>query len=88
MLNCINFCKAPGEHPRKAGATPCWKLPERPKACRLISRTTTTITCTVRPDDEAAVRRHGLVVMEERGIADALTSDHHFKQAGFRVLMA
>jgi len=27
------------------------------------------------------------VVMEERGIADALTGDHHFEQAGFRAIM-
>jgi predicted nucleic acid-binding protein len=27
------------------------------------------------------------VVMEERGLVDALTSDHHFQQAGFRPLM-
>jgi len=26
-------------------------------------------------------------VMTERGITDALTHDHHFEQAGFRVLM-
>ncbi|HYG76678.1 MAG TPA: PIN domain-containing protein [Planctomycetota bacterium] len=26
-------------------------------------------------------------VMKERGITDALTGDHHFKQAGFNVLM-
>jgi uncharacterized protein len=28
------------------------------------------------------------VVMRERGITDALTNDHHFAQAGFRVLMS
>lgn len=27
------------------------------------------------------------VVMEERGIVDALTSDHHFNQAGFHALL-
>lgn len=27
------------------------------------------------------------VVMQEQGITDALTTDEHFKQAGFRVLM-
>ena len=27
------------------------------------------------------------VVMKERGIGDALTADHHFEQAGFKVLM-
>jgi hypothetical protein len=27
------------------------------------------------------------VVMQERGIADALTTDHHFEQAGFVVLL-
>jgi predicted nucleic acid-binding protein len=27
-----------------------------------------------------------LVVMEERGITEALTSDHHFQQAGFVTL--
>jgi predicted nucleic acid-binding protein len=26
-------------------------------------------------------------VMEERGIADALTGDHHFEQAGFQALL-
>lgn len=28
------------------------------------------------------------VVMEERGIADALTADRHFEQAGFKALLA
>jgi predicted nucleic acid-binding protein len=27
------------------------------------------------------------VVMQERAIADALTGDHHFEQAGFRALL-
>ena len=27
------------------------------------------------------------VVMEERGLSEALTSDHHFEQAGFSVLL-
>ena len=27
------------------------------------------------------------VIMEERGIRDALTHDHHFEQAGFRALL-
>jgi predicted nucleic acid-binding protein len=27
------------------------------------------------------------VIMEERGIVDALTADHHFEQAGFNVLL-
>ena len=27
------------------------------------------------------------VVMEQRGIAEALTGDHHFEQAGFRALL-
>jgi predicted nucleic acid-binding protein len=26
-------------------------------------------------------------VMREEGLTDALTTDHHFKQAGFRVLL-
>jgi len=28
------------------------------------------------------------VVMQERGLTDALTSDHHFQQAGFAALLA
>jgi len=27
------------------------------------------------------------VAMNERNITDALTSDHHFEQAGFRILL-
>ena len=27
------------------------------------------------------------VVMRERGIAEALTADHHFEQAGFTILL-
>jgi predicted nucleic acid-binding protein len=26
-------------------------------------------------------------IMENRGITDALTADHHFQQAGFKTLM-
>jgi uncharacterized protein len=28
------------------------------------------------------------VVMRQRGLTDALTGDHHFEQAGFRILLA
>jgi uncharacterized protein len=28
------------------------------------------------------------VVMTDRGLTDALTSDHHFEQAGFRILLS
>ena len=28
------------------------------------------------------------LLMEERGITEALTADHHFEQAGFRALLA
>lgn len=28
-----------------------------------------------------------LILMERRGITDALTTDHHFEQAGFRALL-
>jgi uncharacterized protein len=27
------------------------------------------------------------VIMEERGVVDALTADHHFEQAGFNILL-
>ncbi len=41
-----------------------------------------------RPDTEwGLVDCLSFVVMQERGITDALTTDKHFKQAGFRVLM-
>ena len=41
-----------------------------------------------RPDTEwGLVDCLSFVVMQERGITDALTTDEHFKQAGFRVLM-
>lgn len=28
------------------------------------------------------------IVMQDRGLTDALTGDHHFEQAGFRPLLA
>ncbi len=41
-----------------------------------------------RPDKEwGLVDCVSFVVMQERGITDALTTDEHFKQAGFRALM-
>jgi uncharacterized protein len=41
-----------------------------------------------RPDkDWSLVDCISFVVMEQQGIQDALTGDHHFSQAGFNVLM-
>jgi uncharacterized protein len=41
-----------------------------------------------RPDKEWSLTDCiSFVVMQERGIAEALTHDHHFTQAGFQVLM-
>jgi uncharacterized protein len=41
-----------------------------------------------RPDKEWSLTDCiSFVVMNERGISDALTSDHHFEQAGFRILL-
>lgn len=42
----------------------------------------------VRPDKEWSLTDCiSFVVMNERGISDALTNDHHFEQAGFRILL-
>lgn len=41
-----------------------------------------------RPDKEWSLTDCiSFVVMQNRGIADALTGDHHFEQAGFRALL-
>jgi uncharacterized protein len=41
-----------------------------------------------RPDKEWSLTDCiSFVVMEERGLTEALTTDHHFKQAGFRALL-
>ena len=41
-----------------------------------------------RPDKEWSLTDCiSFVVMQERGITDALTGDHHFEQAGFRALL-
>jgi len=41
-----------------------------------------------RPDKEWSLTDCiSLVVMNERGITDALTNDHHFEQAGFQILL-
>jgi uncharacterized protein len=46
------------------------------------------ILYSARPDKEwGLVDCISFVVMQERGIVDALTSDEHFQQAGFRVLL-
>lgn len=41
-----------------------------------------------RPDKEWSLTDCiSFVVMNERGITDDLTSDHHFEQAGFQILL-
>ena len=41
-----------------------------------------------RPDKEWSLTDCiSFVAMNERDITDALTSDHHFEQAGFRILL-
>ena len=41
-----------------------------------------------RPDKEWGLTDcPSFVVMEERGVRDALTADEHFQQAGFRALL-
>src|SRR5208282_5143253 len=41
-----------------------------------------------RPDKEWSLTDCiSFVVMNERGMTDALTSDHHFEQAGFQILL-
>jgi predicted nucleic acid-binding protein len=41
-----------------------------------------------RPDKEWSLTDcFSFLLMEERGITDALTADHHFEQAGFRALL-
>jgi hypothetical protein len=43
---------------------------------------------TSRPDkDWSLTDCISFVVMQDRGITDALTGDHHFEQAGFRALL-
>lgn len=41
-----------------------------------------------RPDKEWGMTDYiSFVIMQERGISDALTADDHFRQAGFRALL-
>jgi predicted nucleic acid-binding protein len=49
------------------------------KACHLYGE---------RPDKEWSLTDcSSIMVMQEQGLTDALTTDHHFEQAGFRALL-
>lgn len=37
--------------------------------------------------DQGVIDCISFVIMQERNLTDALTSDHHFEQAGFKILL-
>jgi predicted nucleic acid-binding protein len=74
-------------------AVSLWENLRRDPQTTIISASTKLVTQGLnlyanRPDKEwSLVDCISFIIMEERGLTDALTADHHFEQAGFRALL-
>ena len=70
-----------------------WKVVETDPAFRVVRASSEVVQQGMKLYRERADKEWPLtdcisfVVMQERGITDALTADHHFEQAGFKALM-
>ena len=71
-----------------------WEVVETDATFRLVRASTELIRRGIelyrgRPDKEWPLTDCiSFVVMQEQGLAEVLTADHHFEQAGFKILLA
>ena len=92
FVELLNYMSGKGEQFRKGALQIVWSVKNNPTV-NVVPQTCSQFENAVayyasRPDQEWSVTDcASFKIMEEKGIQESLTNDHHFEQAGFTILL-